>query len=172
MIISNLQMINDKTVKNRIWKDRGVEYLHSVYAIFSFIVQYLVYLHQYFNEWRKNPQWSFSCCLALLLPLNDMQGDVQGVVGTNILDTQLETGMMDKPSIADCVQDSGALSFALAPAEGEGDDVAHLESQEQICIGASKRTLVKSNRGTQTDLFMPSAYVVAAQQSFEDTYMW
>ena len=101
-----------------------------------------------------------------------MQGDVQGVVGTNILDTQLETGMIDKPSIADCVQDSGALSFALAPAEGEGDDVAHLESQEQIRIGASKRTLVKSNRGTQTDLFMPSAYVVPAQQSFEDTYMW
>ena len=96
-----------------------------------------------------------------------MQGDVQGVVGTNILDNQLETGMMDKPSIADCVQDSGALSFALAPAEGEG----YLESQEQIHIGTSKRSLVKSNRGTQTDLFTPSAYVVTAQQSFQDTYM-
>ena len=98
-----------------------------------------------------------------------MQGDIQSVAGTNILDTQLETGMMDKPSIAGCVQDSGALSFALAPAEG--DDGVHFESKEKIRVGAGKRTPVKSNRGTQTELCTLSVDAVAVHHSFEDTSM-
>ena len=81
-----------------------------IISFISILVQYLAYLHQFFKEWRKNPTWSFSCFLALLLPLNDLQGEIRGIVGKNMLKTQLQSGVTGKPSIA--AKDSGALSFS------------------------------------------------------------
>ena len=62
--------------------------------------QYVMFLYEYLKEWRKNPQCSSSCCLALLPPLNDLQGEIRGMVGKNLMKTQLDTGMLAKPSIA------------------------------------------------------------------------
>ena len=111
-----------------------------------------MYLYQYFKEWRKNPQWSFSCCLALLLPLNDLQGEIRGMAGTNILKTQLDTGMMEKPSMAACAIDSGALSFSLSQGDGEHNDDNTVESFEGNVVVA-KDGNTKCHRGTQTEIF-------------------
>ena len=43
-------------------------------------------------EWRQNPQWSLSFILALLLPLSGLEAEVTGIVETNVLDNQLQTG--------------------------------------------------------------------------------
>ena len=54
-----------------------------------------------------------SCLFALLLPLKELQGEIHGMIGTNILDTQLQTGHIDVPSISTALQDSGAIAFDL-----------------------------------------------------------
>ena len=66
-------------------------------------------LHRYLTEWCKNPHCSLSCCLALLLPLNDLQGEIHGLAESNVVNEQLETGQMDTPTVTGAVQDSGAI---------------------------------------------------------------
>ena len=65
------------------------------------------------KEWRKNPKWSLSCCLALLLPLNQLQGEIRGLTGTNILKQQLQSGKIELPTIANTLRESGAVNIAL-----------------------------------------------------------
>ncbi|CAH3184739.1 unnamed protein product [Porites evermanni] len=77
------------------------------------VVQYLAYTYNYVKEWRKNPQLSLSCCLALLLPLNDLQGELRGLTGRNILKQQVQTGRVDMPSIAKTLKESGAVDITL-----------------------------------------------------------
>ena len=76
-----------------------------------------MYVYRYIKEWRKNPKWSFSCCLALLLPLNDLQGEVRGMAGKNILKQQLQTGKIDMPSISGTLKDSGVVNVGLEEEE-------------------------------------------------------
>lgn len=86
----------------------------------------------YYKEWRKNPQWSFSCSLALLLPLDVLQGEVCGMVGDNLLKTQLDTGKMDTETV-DCIlcEDSGALSFTLCGEDVEGGHKIRLNGKSR-----------------------------------------
>ena len=56
-------------------------------------------------EWRKKPQWSFSCCLDLILPLVGLPGDISGFESSNTIDNQLETGEMEIPTTSDAVKD-------------------------------------------------------------------
>ena len=115
-----------------------------------------MYLYQFFKEWRKTPQWSFSCCLALLLPLNDLQVEIRGMVDKNILKTQLQTGIIQKPSIDACAKDSGAVSFTLSQGEGEcSDDESIAESsQQKVPNYSNTHSNTKRNRGTQTGVFI------------------
>ena len=76
-------------------------------------VQYAMFIHRFFKEWRKNPRWSFSCCLALLLPLTDLQQEVLGMAGKNVLKQQLKTGNVDMPSLSGALKESGAVSIEL-----------------------------------------------------------
>ena len=82
-------------------------------SLYFVIVQYLAYTYNYVKEWRKNPKWSLSCCLALLLPLNDLQGELRGLAGRNLLRQQVQTGRMDMPSIAKTLKESGAVDITL-----------------------------------------------------------
>jgi len=83
-------------------------------------VQYLAYIYIYFlyilyvKEWRKNPKWSLSCCLALLLPLNNLQKGIGGLAGMNVLRQQLQTGRIEMPSTVNTVRDNGAVDITLA----------------------------------------------------------
>ena len=65
------------------------------------------------KDFRKNPQWSFSCCLALQLPLNDLQGEIRGLAGRDILMQQLHNGKMDMPSVSGAVTENQAVNFDL-----------------------------------------------------------
>ncbi|XP_067029763.1 uncharacterized protein [Acropora muricata] len=85
----------------------------NVLVILIILVQYAMFIYRFFKEWRKNPRWSFSCCLALLLPLNDLQQEVLGMTGKNVLTQQLKTGNVDMPSLSGALKESGAVSIEL-----------------------------------------------------------
>ena len=120
----------------------------------------MVGVHRYFKEWRKNPQWSLSCCLALILPLNDLQGEVSGLATTDVLKSQLKTGDMEMTNILIAAdEDNGVID--VNPEEEEcGDshdspqqvkDYDHAaETQEPNCQGV--RFNKKCTPGTQTEL--------------------
>lgn len=90
--------------------------------------QYVIQVYVYFKEWRKNPYWSLSCCLAFFLPLISLPGEISGLVGTNIINNQLQTGDIELPTIATAVQDSGAIDVTLE--EGEQGDVNPVEAND------------------------------------------
>jgi len=104
-------------------------------------------LYEYFKEWRKNPHCSFSCCLALLLPLNDLQGEVLGLVDKNVLRTQLQSGDFEMTTLRGAIKDSGAFDVTLEEGE-QGDDHA-LDLYEDNRPRA-KTSNKKCHQGTQT----------------------
>lgn len=89
-------------------------------------------LYGYLKEWWKNPHCSISCCLALLLPLNDLRGEIYGLTGSNVDDNQLQSGQMDTPTIIDAVKDSGAIDVCFEEGEQE-DNYAMFTMQEENC---------------------------------------
>ena len=114
------------------------------------LVQYALHLYGYVKEWRKNPKWSFSCCLALLLPLNDLQGGIRDLAGTNLLKTQLESGEFQMATTKDAIKDSGAIDVTLEEdEEGEDDTVEAQDNNRQ----SARNTNRKCDQGTQTELF-------------------
>lgn len=96
-----------------------------------FSVQYSVYLYNFLKEWRKNPKWSMSCCLAMLLPLNDLQGELRGLVGRNMMRQQLQSGRIGMPSVTGAVKDSGAVDFALEEGDDESQDSRRQQDNRQ-----------------------------------------
>ena len=115
-----------------------------------------MFLYRYITEWRKNPHWSLSCCLALLVPLNDLQEEVRGFARENILKNQLETGQIEKPSILSAVKDSGVIDVTLEEG-GQGDG-----NKEKIQDEDHRDAMdTRHNQGTQTELCSVSiAHVV------------
>lgn len=109
-------------------------------------VQYAAHLFRYLTEWRKNPQWSFTCCLALLLPLSDFQEATGGMVQTNG-----QTEETDMPSLTTNVKHRRTVD-ALLEADGKSDNKA-VEIQD-----GNYRHLTHDNtkchQGTQTEPFM------------------
>ena len=76
----------------------------------------------------------------MLLPLNDLQGEIQGLTGRNILNQQLQTGGIEMPSIGDALKESGAVDLL------EGQDSESEQEQEgnnEISIGQGLLTLAK-----------------------------
>ena len=105
-------------------------------------MQYLVIIYNYIKEWRKNPKWSFSCCLALLLPLNELQGEIQGLTGRNILNQQLQTGGIEMPSIGDALKETGAVDISL-PEDKDSESEQEQEGNNEMTIGQGLLTLAK-----------------------------
>lgn len=105
-----------------------------------------MFLYHYLKEWRKNPRWSFSCCLALLLPFNDLQGEIRGFADTNVFKSQLQTEQIEMPTILASVKDSGAMDVPFE--EGQQDD------DNTVAILACKDdTKYKCHKGIQTEIF-------------------
>lgn len=129
------------------------------------IVQYSIFLYKYYQNWRKNPQWSFSCCLGLVLPLNDLQGEVRGMVGNNLMKTQLDTGGIEKPSLATAVKDSGAISFTL---HVDSIDEIKMEFRKRN-VGVVKNSSKKCHRSTQTKVLVLPIASKASFGSLADT---
>jgi len=87
-----------------------------------------VHVYNHLKEWRKNPHWSFSCCLALILPLVSLPGEISGFGGTNIVNNQLQTGDIERTTIAAALQESGAIDVTFD--EGKGGDGISAEDQD------------------------------------------
>ena len=105
-----------------------------------------MFIYRFFKEWRKNPRWSFSCCLALLLPLNDLQQEVLGMTGKNVLKQQLKTGKVDMPSLSGALKESGAVSIELNifpedPEETSGSPSEKTETGRRKIGNADKGTV-------------------------------
>ena len=127
----------------------GCKLRKPVFISRSFLVQYAIILHRYVTKWCENPHFSFSCLLALLLPLNGLQGDIHGLAESNVVSEQLETGQMDTPTVTGAVQDSGAIDTIL-PSDQQGE-----VAKEDRCQNAQYRKK-RCDKHTQTDQFEPS----------------
>ncbi|KAL9962148.1 hypothetical protein ACROYT_G031227 [Oculina patagonica] len=113
------------------------------------VVQYVLHLKGYLQEWRKNPHWSFTCCLALFLPINSLQGDIRGLTETNVFKTRLQSGEFEMVTLQAAVQDSGAINVTLE--EGEQGDDSTIEVKDDVCQVTTNSN--KCNQGTQTEVF-------------------
>ena len=47
------------------------------------------------------------------MPLNQLQGEIHGLTGKNILKQQLQTGKFELPTIASTLRESGAVDVTL-----------------------------------------------------------
>ena len=116
-----------------------------MFVNFFLSVQYAKFLYRFFKEWRKNPQWSFSCCLALLLPLTDLQQEVLGIMGKDVLTQKLQTGNVAMPMLSDAPKESGAVSIELTifpehPEETSGSPSEETETGRKKEENADKGT--------------------------------
>ncbi|KAL9954477.1 hypothetical protein ACROYT_G042021 [Oculina patagonica] len=121
------------------------------------VAQYAVFLYGYLKERRKNPHWSFSCCLALLLPLNDLQGEIRGITGADVLKNQLQTGQIDKPTIAAALKEIGAFDVTLEggvkDAEGDVNPIDLQDGTCQVIEGLDEHKNARRHQETQTELY-------------------
>ena len=131
------------------WEKQSNSFLNSksfpYILIFSSVCPAFV---RYLKEWLQNPQWSLSCFLALLFPLSDLQAEVTGMVETNVLDNQLQTGQVEMPTLVGAVKDSGVVDVTLE----EGEQQQETISREVEQIGKHEITKVFCDRGSQTRL--------------------
>ena len=100
-------------------------------SLLLFSVQYLSYIYHYIKEWRKNPEWSLSCCLALLLPLRNFEGEIGGLAGADIPMQQLQTGRIDCPSSANTGRDNAAIDISLEGYDAERKEQEEREEEEE-----------------------------------------
>ncbi|XP_044165209.1 uncharacterized protein LOC114949643 [Acropora millepora] len=120
----------------------------NVLVILIILVQYAMFIYRFFKEWRKNPRWSFSCCLALLLPLNDLQQEVLGMTGKNVLKQQLKTGNVDMPSLSGALKESGAVSIELNIFPEHPEETSASPSEETETGPKKKRNADKGTVST------------------------
>lgn len=99
--------------------------------------------YRYLKQWRKNPKWSFSCCLALLLSFSDLQGDISGLVETSASKEEIHAGDTEVPTIVSAVEDSEAVDCNLIR--------GHRKYQTQ-----NKKTC---HQGTQTEAILFTSVV-------------
>lgn len=115
-----------------------------------------MFQYRYLREWRKNPHWSLSCCLAWLLPLNDFHGEISGLAEENLFQNQVKTSQIGQPTIFSAVKDSGVIDVTLGK-DTQGDDVKKLKKDAiRQDIEDSDR---KCHQVTQTKLLSISKIV-------------
>ncbi len=109
-------------------------------------------VYRYLKEWRKNPHLSFSCCLALLLPLNDLQGEMSGFSETDVLESQIKSGEMGMSTILIAMEDSGAVEERRKE-QGENGKRSYDDAMETQEYNFQHTVFNKKcNQATQTEL--------------------
>ena len=120
------------------------------------------------NEWRKNPHWSFSCCLALVLPLIALPGEISSLSKTNILRTQLNSGRMELGTLTDAVKNCGVIEVTLQEDEDkeedeEGGTVGTQEQQDNPSGGQCNNE--RKDQGAQTAIL--SVLIIADHTNYD-----
>ena len=77
------------------------------------------------------------------------------MVGKNMLKTQLQSGIIGKPSIAASAKDIGALSFSPTHEDSERQERSSVKSRVTGCSNT------KCDRGTQTEIIAPASAATA-----------
>lgn len=124
-------------------------------------------LYRYLKEWRKNPHWSFSCCLAFLLPLKDFEGEMFALAETDEQKSQLHTVETEMPTILSAVKDSGVVDVTLGE-DQQGIDKS-IVIRKANCQD-SKTNKSKCHKAIQTESV--SLFIMAdatTQETVEDT---
>ena len=103
-----------------------------------------MYIYHYVKEWRKNPKCSLSCCLALLLPFRQLQGDMRGLTGRKLLKKQLKTGKIEMQSIASTLRESEAVDVTLEDhnEEREQEDTTTDEESTEQGVQAIAKAII------------------------------
>lgn len=117
------------------------------------LVQYVIHVYGNLKEWRKNPHWSISCCLALLLPLTDLPGEMNDLVGTNVMDDHTQSAEIETPTFFAAM--SGVIDVRL-----EEDTKKHVNAME-----VTKDTQKLCHQETQTEL---STILCIADSSYNE----
>ena len=95
---------------------------------------------------------SFSYCLALLLPLNKLRGESYDLDNKNTVNSQMQTGVMEKASIAAAAGDNGPRSVTLNYEKDKlGDDHAK-ETQKRNRYKVVKCNKTECDKETQTEI--------------------
>ena len=126
-------------------------------------------VYRYFKEWRKNPHWSLSCCLALFLPLSDLQGEISGFAETDALKSQLKTGNMEMSTILISLEDGGVTDEKQFKKAGckDGKQVFDDTKEGQDHNIRDRNLSNKCNQETQTELL--TLYSIANIKTQEKT---
>ena len=151
-----------------------------------FSAYYAVHLYQYLKEWRQTPHASLSCCLDLILPLVDLQGELSSVSGADVLNAPLDTGNIDMSTIADAVKNNEAMGGSIKDEDpvlngsmvggvfkdreqGEGNAVEEQGGVSHLA-GYNKK---KRHKGTQTELFRKECSIsdVGDQRPVEEAHL-
>lgn len=77
--------------------------------------------------------------------------DVNGMVGTNVIDSQLQTGEMEIPSILGAMKDSGVIGVSIEDGEKDSNGPIATEVLEDTCNDVQYSNN-KFHQGTQTQL--------------------
>jgi len=88
---------------------------------------------------------------GVLLPLNDLQGDIRDLAGANVFKT-LETGEFAVATFQAAVKDSGVIEVSLE--DGEEDEIM-TEWMRDNDLEMAKDFNVKCHVGTQTEFLSP-----------------
>ena len=99
--------------------------------------------------------------MDLLLPLNDLQGEIHNLVETSLHKTQLQTGHVDNPNGLS----GAALDFAL---EGDRQDGVEKEDENYKDYEYS---VTRRHQGTQTELcsndhFVDQEFLTRSHEKF------
>ena len=102
-----------------------------------------MFLYQYIREWCNSSHWS--------LPLDELDGEFYALDNKSTVNSQMQTGVMQKASIAAAAEDSGVRSITLTYEKNKLGDNHTKEIQKR------KRKVVKCNntecdRETQTEI--------------------
>ena len=97
------------------------------------------------KTWHRDPQLSFVCCLALLLPLSDFQEEITGLE-----ETVRQTEENEMPSIFTAVKDYAPVT-APVDADAKGDIVTRKLTDANYKDLTYEKT--QRHQGTQTEPF-------------------
>ena len=75
----------------------------------------------------------------MLVPLNDLQGELQGMAGRNFLKQQLQPPKIDMPSISNSAKDGGILDFGLQESNEEEANKKEATAHPKKKLSAPKR---------------------------------
>ena len=99
-----------------------------------------------------------------------MQGEICGLVGKNVLRTQLQSGDFEMITLRAAVKDSGALDVTVEEGEQQGDDHAMDVRDDNLPVAKIGKT--KRHQGTQTKFLTLSTVAdFPVQEPIEDMHL-